>query len=775
MQLGQPYRSNSRKPEAFILPLLKSPVFPSSSTFLLHQLAFLRYLVKKLNLSFSRNILPSHSSKNPISLATPQPFNMASSTHPALQQRLLQDIAELQTKPYPNVTLHVEDEDITRPCLILTVDGYGPMHMTLEIWADYPLHAPKIKMDSGVHHPNIFQSYICASILNTSEDYTPAYTLKGIAIQLLSFFASEKLEQVSHGYEEARYTAISTYRDQQSYLVNTYSCKKCGYGKNQSTPISLGDYFKRKLNGLGRSNGESSGGGSSSPGKKSRRGKSKQQSALPSQDATAASSNDSTVVLATTGPGAMQASLLPDEILLMICEELDFEELAAFASSWSKIGLLVPQYGIIRTRELQCFCFKKNYRECGLGVGVAVTGSPTAKYGYIQSEFDLLSYEGFEEHHIRRSVSGIPFEHWLPLPISRAHWERKVKKQLTSSLEGIARDVRIGNEHLVNVIYFFMTDIVVKLNEASRELSTAAARKRAQSDYYQGTVKSSLTHASEKAIESYFHLFHLLLCMATADPSIVQAANRRLASFRSGKTSKTDAPNLGHLLVAVLISDVPMDDVLLKKIIRETVTRNVIWMFRDHPDLSYLEPSTISEYRLKETFTASIVSYRLLMFLNLFRRTAVGSPRTKPLTQLRDEAFERHGAPPRGGAKGLADSIKRIHQINNFPDFLDSMGLEKPGPAWFTKFLRDCVAESLEKGYHSMPISQTQAFALRLEMEPEVEEVKGLGDYSYPNMNGKSFFPRARAGDRGGRGDRGGYGGRNARGGRGGGNWRGPR
>jgi hypothetical protein len=113
--------------------------------------------------------------------------------------------------------------------------------------------------------------------------------------------------------------------------------------------------------------------------------------------------------------------------------------------------------------------------------------------------------------------------------------------------------------------------------------------------------------------------------------------------------------------VSGLISDFPMDEVLLKKIVRETINRNVVWMLKDNPYLSYLEPSAISEYRLKETFTASIVSYRLLMFLNLFRRTAVGSPRIKPLTQHRDELFERHGAPPRGAANGLAGSIKRIH------------------------------------------------------------------------------------------------------------------
>jgi ubiquitin-protein ligase len=114
-----------------------------------------------------------------------------------LRIRLLQDIAEIQTQPYPNITLHIQDEDISTGCLILTVKGYGPMHLTIEFNSDYPLTPPTIRMDSKVTHPNIKDGgHICASILDTKMDYTSAYTLKGIAIQLLSFFSSDRIQQV---------------------------------------------------------------------------------------------------------------------------------------------------------------------------------------------------------------------------------------------------------------------------------------------------------------------------------------------------------------------------------------------------------------------------------------------------------------------------------------------------------------------------------------------------------------------------------------------------
>ena len=72
-------------------------------------------------------------------------------------------------------------------------------------------------------------------------------------------------------------------------------------------------------------------------------------------------------------------------------------------------------------------------------------------------------------------------------------------------------------------------------------------------DYDRETPQSTLKYASEKAIESYFHLFHLLLCLAT--PAVVRSASSTIEAFLSRKTSKTACPNLGHLLIAVLISD----------------------------------------------------------------------------------------------------------------------------------------------------------------------------------------------------------------------------
>ncbi|KAL2070496.1 hypothetical protein VTL71DRAFT_13522 [Oculimacula yallundae] len=681
--------------------------------------------------------------------------NALTSTN-GLKKRLLQDIAELQTKPYPNIALHVHEDDLTHACLVLTVEDFGPMHLTVDLPSDFPLSPPAIRMDSSVHHPNIFGSYICASILNTKEGYTPAYTLKSIAIHILSFFSSDKIEQVGGGYQ----VDLTKYRSTYSYLADrqSYVCKECNFGVSALGPgraIAAGS----NTIPLPPVSGEDADIHWPSPQSASSGNGRKRRHATMTTSVEAPTPAPQAEIKAIKHFKGIRDMKLPDEILLLFCDLLEDEDLMVFAQAWDTIGALMTNYDIIRTRELQCFCFKTNYMTSRLGVGVDI--EKRGRIGSFQSEFDLLSLEGFKDHKIRRSVQGAEFQHWLGLPISNGHW-RKVKDNVMATLSTLSTEAGMGSGHVSQVIYGFMNDIVVKLNKET-EKETA----RAPYYPYEETPKSTLTHASEKAIESYFHLFHLLLCLATEQPSIRVEANRKLNAFGQGANSKGACPNLGHLLVAALISDVEITEKMLKSIVRETITRNVVWMldFKGSAmiGLAYLEPSSISEYRLKQTFEAGKTSYRLLMFLNLFRKVTVGNPR-KDLSVLRDEAFQRHGAPPRGSAKGLAESIKHIHQVSSFSQFLHHMDIEKVSAEWFTTFLKDCIQDSVKKGYSSNPLSQGQALTYRQRDEPNVEIVSGVYSQSTP-ASGFSFFPghgnsgsgRGGYGSRGGRGGRGGY------------------
>ena len=82
-----------------------------------------------------------------------------------------------------------------------------------------------MRIQSKVCHSNVSGDYICASILNTTAGYTPTYILKSIAIQLLSFFSSNNLEQDSAGRE----VNLERYRLARSHEPSSHFCGACGF------------------------------------------------------------------------------------------------------------------------------------------------------------------------------------------------------------------------------------------------------------------------------------------------------------------------------------------------------------------------------------------------------------------------------------------------------------------------------------------------------------------------------------------------------------------
>ncbi|KZL79048.1 ubiquitin-conjugating enzyme family protein [Colletotrichum incanum] len=621
-----------------------------------------------------------------------------------LQRRLLQDIAELQHQPYPRISLHTRDDDLRRACLVLQPEGWMPMHTTV-IFADrYPLVAPAIEMNTAVQHPNVYGSYICASILNTSEGYTPAYTLKGIAIQMLSFFNSESVEQ---GYSE-NYENLDYYRRQSLGLKQIFSCPYCGFDGSKTKAD-----FRR-----------------------ARRHAQKVLSSAPKAVSINQEKQQECVFAS-----------FPDELLLETLESLDFADLMSFSHAWPRVAEVIRRYDVIRLRELQCFVTKTNLRNTKLGVGVSV---PTGKRA-IESEFDLVSLFAYQDLSVRLSIHHIGFEHWLPLPLSRRHW-RSVEEHVPRVMRSLARAIALPstNNSAVGVLAAFMNDIVVRLNQV--EARTPSRRSSyARYDDMGAAGKSTLRHASEKAIESYFHLFHLLLCLATSNAQLITDANSKIRRFMGGETSKVSCPNLGHLLVYLLISDAEITEEMRKAIITEAITRNVVWMLdkrgSNMPELSYMEPDRVSGYRLKKTFEANRTSYRLLMFSELFRRIARPS-REKTLVQVRDELFDRHGAPPPGSALQLSSEVRRLHDIDNFPHFFREMGIvNTPTAERFTRVLRDCVRGSMHRGYSVWGLPAATALALRRQVEPNVGLRKGIIERSLPSygqLARTTFFPGKR-------------------------------
>ncbi|CAK7212253.1 hypothetical protein SBRCBS47491_001400 [Sporothrix bragantina] len=718
---------------------------------------------------------------------------------PLFRRRLMRDIAELCKPPcYPNIKLHPGTDGpdgVKNCCLLLTTKAYGDksLHLNVQFPANYPVEPPRISMDTpGVTHPNVFGSYICASILNTAEGYTSAYTLKSIAIQLLSFFSSDSVDQMGGGKVQ-----LSDYLDRQKTYQQRYcrevepahwKCERCHY--NTEDPVSM----RRAAGILGEVDEDGD------------------VIMKKEEDADEVVPAGSVAAAALAG-GNIDA--LSNDVLMLVLQELDVDALNSFMAASERVRQLVAFHDVLRQRELQCFCLKSSYLKSDLGVGVATQLSGSYKTG-LESEFDLLSREAFATLNVRRSAQSIAFSHWLPLPLSRRHWLR-VRHDVVKCLEAIGEDVLPppkkafykadqsqqkrrggaagGNKRGLTpaqtqvlqtpakalpegadltraseVLLSFMTQIVVRLNEDVDKMDTGLWDPDGWFRYDNGPVKSTLRHASEKAIESYFHLFHLLVCLAAEHPQVAADANRRIRSFYvDNRRSKEDCPNLGMLLVALLIADDKLVGLgrdsngggsredLLKAIITEAITRNVVWLLdrkgAGRAELVHLEAdNTVNAYRLHHSFIGSKTSYRLLMFMELFRRTARPDG-TQSLETVRDGLYHRHGAPPAGAAAHLAAQVRRIHQVNTWPDFLVAMGVTVPTRAVFSDVLRRAVRESMRRGYSQWGLTADEAKSLRDYHEEKFR--RGVTAMVLPQPRSANGIA-GRGRGRGGRGGRGG-------------------
>lgn len=387
---------------------------------------------------------------------------MASKNKPAvpraLERRLLSDIAEIQQDPYPNVHLHFDDANIRKACLILAPQNEEPLHLTIDFHDNYPLRAPVIKIQTKVVHPNVFGDYICATMLNAG-DWTSAYTLKGVVIQLLSFFTSDRLEQ-DYGNEtinlaECREEAAD-WRRWDNDIADTiapFQCEACGFGPDWKTEEDDEMDIDQPL-------------------------------AAPSDLAPTNNTN--------LAPRQRQQRSkfysLPDEVFLLIFALLDTRDILSFGDAIPAIKAMVNSYDFDRTRELQCFCLKQSFLDCKLGIGVSVTGGRRPVF---RSEFDLLSQDAFFQHKVRDSIQGVRFDKWLLLPLSRRHWN-KARTQASACLKGLHEyaDMQTAEPGHVDVLYHFMNTIVV-------QFSTDAERS-----FHGPDARSTLSHASEKAVEA---------------------------------------------------------------------------------------------------------------------------------------------------------------------------------------------------------------------------------------------------------------------------------
>lgn len=410
---------------------------------------------------------------------------------------------------------------------------------------------------------------------------------------------------------------------------------------------------------------------------------------------------------------------IDEDVLFVLASHLPSESLLSFSAAYSRLDDLVKSTHVLLQRELRCFFLRTSLQDSVLGIGITFDAGPRT----LSSDFDWLSELAFTTYGVRKSIQKRDLNFFLPLAFSRTHFDR-VQTKIWAYLAEIDRGVRAGEmainhrtgrtsnrqtappsqaHETVGVIYKMMNNIVVSLMKSCDDVLGAARNNNSS--------KANLLHASEKAVISYCHLFHLLICLCRTNPNVLGDATARLQRFIAIPASriKRQVPDIGELIVLVTLvlalpqlkntSGPPVTWAVLNgPFLQEAIIRNVRWVLKDSPELEILEAGAC-DYRLAETFHRSKTSLRLIMFqitfLDIFLDTYASN-----LSRLDDNyGFAEKGLPER-----MVEEVKEIYKVNDWPTFFAqvkytrgvSLGKEK-----FSEMLRDAVRTSGERGYHT--------------------------------------------------------------------------
>ncbi|KAH0609310.1 uncharacterized protein H6S33_012796 [Morchella sextelata] len=123
-----------------------------------------------------------------------------------LLSRLHNDYKDLVENPYPGIHMIPHEQNLRNFCLVLAPQS-GPflglrLHFAGRLPETWPADPPVLTSSAYIRHPNIHGRYVCSDLLRHEQygapegyvgGYTPAFTLKGLFIQFLSFFSSEQV------------------------------------------------------------------------------------------------------------------------------------------------------------------------------------------------------------------------------------------------------------------------------------------------------------------------------------------------------------------------------------------------------------------------------------------------------------------------------------------------------------------------------------------------------------------------------------------------------
>ncbi|PBK97781.1 hypothetical protein ARMGADRAFT_652295 [Armillaria gallica] len=629
---------------------------------------------------------------------------------------------------------------------------------------------------NGIQHPNLYSSSICCDLLKKDSygdgytgGYSPALTLRGLFLQFLTFFSSTKVEQdYGDAIEIGDFIVARYYREKDvarrvadfALPENCRYCDNCSEGYEASRPGNLESSSKmeqewaadpspevimgvyatedqmvtHKTKGEGHPDpmrihsmeylnpkwGQTLKAISSWTCRKCPYGSAAFPHYLPpalrfmTQDV-----DESSPLL--VHPATCVLENIPDDIFFTLAAFLPSETVLVFSEAYPRFRTIMEAAHELLRRELQCFFLRIPLTSSILGIGVACD----PRQRTLTSDFDWLSEEAFQKFGVRKSIQKRAFQYFLPLAFSRPHFLRAREKIWSAllvmykemqqvdcaslrrtqgvSLSRQSEGLNVSPSELLSVIYRMMNNIVVALMKSCDDVLTT---------HNGASSTATLLHASEKAVYSYCHLFHLLLCLSRSNPNIHRDASKKITDFiaQPGARIKARIPDLGEFIVLVtLVLVFKRGDVAWRILngpfLEEAIVRNVRWVLRDHPELEVMEEGR-SDHRLNTTFNYSKTSLRLMMFQITFLTIFVETY-SSDLGRLDDNyGFAEKEIPER-----MLKAIKDIYKVGDWPTFFEKVQYVRGqsfGPERLSQLLRDAVKASAERGYHKPANARNQ-------------------------------------------------------------------
>jgi len=388
------------------------------------------------------------------------------------------------------------------------------------------------------------------------------------------------------------------------------------------------------------------------------------------------------------GFGGLPGRLLK-EILTLLPSGADSARAQNVCQLWRQVGLAA---GLREKFEPVCFFTKFSTREAVLGLGLNVLYRADGSISQVDCALDPVSHHAFSLEKVREGLWREEFNHFLPLVLDGDHASR-AKPLLERCIARIVVGPGATFEPWMILILYpaVMNSFVVSLVTTSTESGPAR-------------------HASEKALEGYCSFHHAFLYLSQQYPEVVQIATRRLQNFLSNETYRTKAetPDVGQLLVYLAITPAKSGgwEALAPKLLEECFDRNVRWMLKGTPSLGHR--GVAQHHRLRETFDATLTSYRLLMFQALFLHE-VGRPSGISRDKVLHRYNQQFGLPTSQQRDALFDGCRRIFAVSEWVDFFAALGLTMPTEAALCARLEEAIDRSWSKGYHG-PVKGPKAF-----------------------------------------------------------------